>query len=101
LSSILNNKISIDNVAIGTDGININHVSQDDYYKIVKSPEGPLSNTLYIVSANEMNMYGERITNLADPISASDATTRRYVVSSMMDLSNDLTSEISSISSTL
>jgi hypothetical protein len=46
-------------------------------------------NTLYIVSSDSLNMYGETIQNLADPISATDAVNKQYVDSISTYLSND------------
>ena len=40
---------------------------------MLNKEDGPLSNTLYIVSSDALNMYGERIENVADGISANDA----------------------------
>jgi hypothetical protein len=54
--------------------LNIKNISRKDYYELVEA-SAILSNTLYIVSSDALNMYGEQIKNLADGISANDAAT--------------------------
>jgi hypothetical protein len=72
LSVTLGNKIAIDGKTLGTETFSINHISQDEYHELVEA-SAVLSNTLYIVSSDSLNMYGERIENLAYGISANDA----------------------------
>jgi hypothetical protein len=73
LDEKIDNKIKVDGNAVSS--FNVVNIDAVEYYKLVVSENGPLSDTLYVVSSNEMNMYGEKITNLADGISASDAAT--------------------------
>jgi hypothetical protein len=72
ISTKISEKIIIDD--INEEQLNIKHISQDDYHVLVKD-NNVLSNTLYIVSSDSLNMYGERIENIADGISANDAAT--------------------------
>jgi hypothetical protein len=76
-----------------TDNFKVEHITQDDYHNLVNSENGPDKNTLYIVSSDTLNLYGERIENLASPISASDAVNKEYVDI----LSTDLTEKIDNI----
>lgn len=55
-----------------TNDFQVINISQDDYHALVETGN-TLSNAIYIVSSDIMNMYNERITNLADGISANDA----------------------------
>ena len=57
-----------------TNDFQVINIAQDDYHALVKAGNA-LSNAIYIVSSDIMNMYNERITNLADGISANDAAT--------------------------
>ena len=70
---------------IKTDTLSIQHISQDDYHDLVTS-EGVLSNVLYIVSSNTLNMYGEQIKNLADGIEDMDAVNMRQLSYKLVDI---------------
>jgi len=48
------------------------HISQSDYSKLVVE-DNILSNALYIISSDNMDMMGEQIKNLADATDLSDA----------------------------
>jgi hypothetical protein len=61
--------ISVDNVQ---SNLNVLHVSNDDYSNIVNS-DGVDSNTIYIVSSDVFNAYGEQIKNVANATDLSDA----------------------------
>ena len=63
---------------------------------------------LYVVSSDNLNFYGERGVNLADPHDLSDATNKKYVDSSIVSVntsigvvSNDLLETMSKISDDL
>ena len=83
--------ISVDG-EITTD-FKVQHVSQEEYHNLVTSENGADSNTLYIVSSDTLNMYGERIVNVLSGIEETDAAT----VGQINKLSNDLISEINKI----
>jgi hypothetical protein len=51
--------------------LNIQHISQDDYHDLVVN-ENVDSNSIYIVSSDNINAYGERIENVADGEISSD-----------------------------
>lgn len=57
LADILAEKIYIDGKQ--TSSLSICHISQDEYYNLVKSETGIDKNTLYIVSSDYTNMYNE------------------------------------------
>jgi hypothetical protein len=78
LSTAIDNKVLINDVSASY--VNIKKVTQQEYFDAVNSPEGADPNTVYIVNADgEYNMFDERITNLAAPLSATDATNKQYV----------------------
>lgn len=62
--------IKIDESQISS--LNILHISQSDYSKLV-AEDNILSNALYIISSDNMDMMGEQIKNLADATDLSDA----------------------------
>lgn len=64
-------KVSIDGE--NTEDFNVKHVSQEEYHEIVNSDDGADSKTLYIVSSDALNLYGEQIKNLAPGVDLSDA----------------------------
>ena len=73
LSDVDGNKVST---------LNIQHISQDDYHDLVVN-ENVDSNSIYIVSSDNINAYGERITNVAEPVDLSDAVNKSYVDSAV------------------
>ena len=79
LTSELNSKVSIDGTNAAT--LSICHISRDEYHDIVlNSSDEEISNTIYIISADNYHAYGKRITNLScDPNALSDASTVGYV----------------------
>jgi len=52
--------------------LNVLHISNDDYSNIVNS-DSVDSNTIYIVSSDVFNAYGEQIKNVANATDLSDA----------------------------
>ena len=64
-------KVSIDGE--NTEDFIVKHVSQEEYHEIVNSDDGADSKTLYIVSSDALNLYGEQIKNLAPGVDLSDA----------------------------
>jgi hypothetical protein len=75
------------------------HISQDDYHDLVSANKIDDS-TLYIVSSDNLNVYGEKIINVAYPENDSDAATKKYVDDLSINLKNDIkiptkTSELS------
>lgn len=71
LSSKIDNKILIDGIKV--DNFEIKHVSRDEYYGLVNSEEGALSNAIYIVSSDNLNAYNQKIENVADGEKDTDA----------------------------
>jgi hypothetical protein len=69
-------KISVDNNS--TTEFGIEHISQDEYHKIVVDKTID-NNKLYIVSSDNINAYGEKIINVAEPENENDATNKKYV----------------------
>lgn len=92
LSTAINAKISVDNVQAS--GVNFVHCSQEDYHdKVINGTID--ANTVYFVSADTFNMYGESIINLATATSSdlSNAANVEYVNSCVSALAaNAITS---------
>ena len=65
------------------------HISQEDYHNLVTSDKIDDS-TLYIVSSDVLNLYGEKIINVATPENDSDAATKKYVDELSVNLKNDI-----------
>lgn len=89
LSTAIDNKIKIDDLSAAT--LNVKHIEGDAYHQLVVNNQVD-SNTLYIVSSDNLNAYGEKITNVATPTDATDAATKGYVDSlSVSQLAWDIT----------
>jgi hypothetical protein len=74
--SELSNDIKLSKVLVdneNTEEFNVKHVTSDEYHKLVNSTDGIDKDTLYIVSSDILNMYGEQIKNLAPGTDLSDA----------------------------
>lgn len=69
LSDAINSKISVDGVPAN---VNMLHISQEDYAQLVAT-SAVLSNTLYIVSGEYIDAYGQQIKNLSVATELSDA----------------------------
>lgn len=71
LSSKIDSKISINSQLVDT--VNIRYISRDDYYELVNSENGALSNEIYIISSDNLNAYDQKIENVADGEKDTDA----------------------------
>ena len=87
LNDISKSAISVDNIK--TDLI-LQHITQEDYEQLVVDDE-VLSNSLYIVSSDYVETYGQQIKNVADPTDLSDAVNKEYVDSNFQLAGNYLT----------
>ena len=58
--------------------LSIRNVTEDEYHTLT-TEERAISNMLYVVEYENLNLYGEKITNVADPEQNSDAATKNYV----------------------
>ena len=86
LSTSIDSKIIVD--GISAESLSAQHISQEDYYNLV-STDSTISNVLYIVSSDHVNVYGQQIKNVAQPTDLSDAATKGYIDSSISNsLSN-------------
>ena len=67
--------ISVDEIP--TNEFKFQHISRDEYHDLVLSVGGKTTdpNTLYVISSDDMSMYGQKITDLADGELSSDACT--------------------------
>ena len=81
LSDAIDSKISVDGVPAD---VNIVHISQEDYEQLVFDGSA-LSNTLYVVSGDYINAYGQTLKYLtmSDDPEESEAATQHYVLSGL------------------
>lgn len=87
LSSAIDNKIKIQGENVET--LNIRKLSQDEYHQLVIDDEID-ENTVYVVSSDSLNMYDEKIINLAAGTDDTDAVN----VSQLKSVSSDLVEKI-------
>ena len=73
MSNILANKVVVDDMQLGISSLNVKHISQTNYHELAISKDGIDPNTIYIVSSDNLDMYGEQIKNLAPGTDLSDA----------------------------
>jgi hypothetical protein len=63
--------------------LKIQHISQDDYHNLVSS--GKINNeTIYLISSETLNLYGEQIKNLAPGNDLSDAVNLEQLTSAII-----------------
>lgn len=79
----LSNKIKVDGNNVDT--LNIQKISRDDYYNLVLD-EAVDNNTLYIISSDNLNAYGQQIKNVADGIEDTDAANIRQLSYKLVDI---------------
>jgi hypothetical protein len=77
-------KVLVDNE--NTEEFNVKHISQDEYHEIINSDEGPNKDTLYVVSSDSLNLYGEQIKNLAPGVDLSDAVNVEQLCSAISSI---------------
>lgn len=90
LSSKIDNKVKVDEQNV--DVLNIKRIDAAEYHKIV-TEETIDENTLYIVSSDHLNAFGEKITNVADGTELSDAVN----FGQLQQVSSDITDRIDEI----
>lgn len=93
LRTAVNSKIFIDNLSgnvVSAESLSILHISRDAYHQLVLNNQ-TLSNTVYIVSGENRNMYDQKITNLKNGTDAQDAATYGQLTSVQQDLSSSVT----------
>jgi hypothetical protein len=95
ISSIIDTKTSISSDDGLMLGLNIKKISEEDYHDLVIKKSIDIS-TLYIVSSDVTNVYGERIVNLHDPIELSDAVNKKYVDEKVGGLKDNIVNVINS-----
>jgi hypothetical protein len=86
LSSKIDGKVWVGKYVTGTkkyelvsaDSLSVVKISSEDYYDLVES-ENVNPDVLYIVSSDVLNAHGQRIVNVATPISATDAVNLEYM----------------------
>lgn len=91
VDAAISEKAAVTIDGLSSNVVNFRHVSIREYQEIVESPEGALSDTVYVVSSDTLNACGERFTNLGSPIESSDAATKAYVDATIADIGSQLT----------
>ena len=103
LSGALSNEISVRAMisvdTVPTNEFKLQHISRDEYHDLVLSVDGKTvdPNTLYVVSSDDMLMYGQKITDLKDGELSNDACT----YGQLSVFKTDLSGEINSLSGAL
>lgn len=105
LSSKIDNKIFVGDYNeeqisnLSTDSLSILRIGHDKFVEKILNGNTSLSDKiLYVVSSDNLDFYGEKGVNLADPKQPSDATNKKYVDKTKEDLSNDYSSLIDNLS---
>ena len=82
-----------------TNEFKFKHISRDEYHDLVLSVDDKTvdPNTLYVISSDNMSMYGQKITDLKDGELSGDACT----YGQLSAFKTDLSGEISSLSGAL
>ena len=82
--------ISVD--AVPTNEFKFQHISRDEYHDLVLSVDEKTVdlNTLYVVSSDNMSMYGQKITDLKDGELSGDACTYGQLSAFKNDFSGEL-----------
>ena len=87
----LDDKVKVDESNVNT--LNVVHIADEDYYQLVVN-DSAVSNTVYVMSSENTNMFGERIVNVGAPVELSDAATKQYVDNAKAAAKNYANSEI-------
>ena len=87
----LDDKVKVDESNVST--LNVVHIADEDYYQLVVN-DSTVSNTVYVMSSENTNMFGERIVNVGAPVELSDAATKQYVDNAKAAAKNYANSEI-------
>lgn len=80
--------------------LSIVKINSEDYHNLVIQDQVD-PNTLYIISGDYLNMYGQQIKNLAEPVDVTDATTKQYVDDYIDVISTELNASINNNTTTL
>ena len=84
------------------DSLSVLRIGHDEFAAKVFNGNTSLSDKiLYVVSSDNLDFYGERGVNLADPHDLSDATNKKYVDSGIGGVSSNLLEKMSKISGDL
>ena len=70
---------------VSADSLSVVKISSEDYYDLMKN-ENVDPDVLYVVSSDVLNAYGERVVNVASPISATDAVNLKYMESATNEM---------------
>lgn len=87
LSGKIENKVKVDGEKVET--LNVQRIDAASYHDLVVNNTAD-ANTLYIVSSDHLNAFGEKITNVADGTEALDAVN----YGQLTQVSTDITSRI-------
>ena len=88
LKNALDKKIFLDDRISGISGygdLSVIKLSADEYADLLTS-NALLSNCLYVIEDDYIDVYGQQIKNIASPTDLSDAATKEYVDSSLSNI---------------
>lgn len=77
LSTAVKNKVKVGDYGselTSVDQLSVVRIEGETYHDLVKT-NGIDPNTVYIVQSDEANMYGERVTNVAEAVADTDVVT--------------------------
>ena len=90
LSDAISSKIFIDDPTTGFSDysdLSVVKVTDEQYAELIGDGTKLLEGTtLYVISSDDLNVYGQRIINVAAPIENSDAATKEYVDTADADI---------------
>lgn len=89
----LDDKVKVDESNVST--LNVVHIADEDYYQLVVN-DSTVSNTVYVMSSENTNMFGERIVNVSEPVDSTDAATKHYVDNAKVAANNYANSQVTS-----
>jgi len=87
----LDDKVKVDESNVST--LNVVHIADEDYYQLVVN-DSTVSNTVYVMSSENTNMFGERIVNVSEPVDSTDAATKHYVDNAKVAANNYANSQV-------
>lgn len=89
----VNGELSIDTSNVYVNGtkadLSVEKIKYSDYAALV-TEEKCLSNVLYVVESDYVDMHGEQIKNLADPTNDQDAVTLKYAKDNFTNVQVDI-----------
>ena len=102
LSNAISSKIYVDdqvnNDLCGYSDLSIVKVTKETFENQIISDTMLCANTLYIVQSDDVDMYGQLVRNVAEPLLSGDAATKNYVDSQDTILKSTIKTALTTIS---